>query len=186
MAQMRTRRDAEGTSDRMEPSRAEPNGDEGWEYLRSSNPGCMHFSPPFPFSTMEQSGADILHPFHDIQLQAWVTQIITQEQAIEAMPNSDEKESSKQKWCKYVLTGIDESDVNNPTQTRIGVMKYVLKQNEHPTFARDYDSLLGFTPNIPTNLEDLFVWPVARFADTLTESLHIKVQMHVNGQVIHN
>jgi hypothetical protein len=133
--------------------------------------------------TMDQSDADVLHPFQDIQLQAWVTQIITKEQAIEAMPNGDEKEASKQQWCKYVLTGIDESDANNPTQARVGVMKYVLKQTEYPTFARDYDSLLGFTPNIPTS-EDLFVWPVARFADTLTEPLHIKVRMQVNGQVI--
>lgn len=49
-----------------------------------------------------------------------------------------------------------------------------------PTFVRDYDSVLGFTPRCPVLGKNIYVFPVSNPADILRKSLHVKVAFQLN------
>ena len=80
----------------------------------------------------------------------------------------------------FALTG---RHPDRKTQAVINPLTNRMPNRASPTVRRDYDSLIGFTDDIPI-ISPLNVYPVSRVEDTLTSNIHIKVPFPVyDGQV---
>jgi hypothetical protein len=80
----------------------------------------------------------------------------------------------------FALTG---RHPDRRTQAVINPLINRMPIHASPTIRRDYDSLIGFTDDIPI-VSPLNVYPVARIEDTLTSNIHIKVPFPVfDGRV---
>lgn len=124
--------------------------------------------------------ADSLYPRQDISFQLWVKDLVARINENHNVADPTDRALQEQILAKCIVTGIDERDPEHPRQVHVGVMANALADNAAPTLRRDYDSLLGFTEEIPTQRE-LFVWSVPRLSDTLTEPLHMKIKMRTQA-----
>jgi hypothetical protein len=75
---------------------------------------------------------------------------------------------------EFVLSG---REVRTRRQAYVEPLQHRLNDRNIPVQRRDYDSLLGFTDNIPTQGVDLYVYPIPPPDRSLTKSIHLKVPM---------
>jgi len=80
-------------------------------------------------------------------------------------------------FVRFALTGGNyDPDGINTHQAVIDPIQNILDDNHLVDVVRDYDSLLGLTRHIAFN-SAITVYPAAKFEDTLSKNIHIKVNL---------
>jgi hypothetical protein len=84
---------------------------------------------------------------------------------------SSEEHPDKSAFATFVLTGRFEDH-----QAVLDPLQHTIPPDQDVTLKRDYDSLIGISSNIVVQSE-IFVSPVARQEHTLTENVHLQVDV---------
>lgn len=99
-----------------------------------------------------------------------LSQFLQEYQGLSSREDED-PDKVKLESLDFVLTG--RHPINN-TQALINPLVNIIPRHINPTFRRDYDSLIGFTEQIPILLP-IFVFPVPLFYLMIRKSIHIKI-----------
>jgi hypothetical protein len=86
-------------------------------------------------------------------------------------------EDDKSDFAQFVLTGR-----LGDHQALLDPLRNIIPDDQNLTLKRDYDSLIGLSTEIVVTSE-LYVYPVAKRENTLTENVHLDLSVHRGDSV---